>query len=162
MACEIVLRVNGISHRLDVEPWWTLLDVLRDQLDLIGVKEGCGAGDCGACTVLIDGQAVNSCLMLAHRAEGHEITTIEGLARGAQLHPIQQAFVEEGAVQCGFCTPGMVLAAKALLDENPRPTEPEIRAAIAGNLCRCTGYAKIVSAIQLAAGRMAAESEATR
>jgi carbon-monoxide dehydrogenase small subunit len=162
MAREIMLRVNGISHRLEVQPWWTLLEVLRDQLGLTGAKEGCGAGDCGACTVLIDGQTANACLMLAQRAAGHEITTIEGLASGEQLHPIQQAFVEEGAVQCGFCTPGMVLAAKALLDENPRPTEHEIRVAIAGNLCRCTGYAKIVSAIQLAGERMADQREASR
>jgi carbon-monoxide dehydrogenase small subunit len=162
MAHEIVLRVNGTSHRLEVQPWWTLLEVLRNQLGLIGVKEGCGAGDCGACTVLLDGQAVNSCLVLAVRAAGHEITTIEGLTRDGRLHPIQQAFVEEGAVQCGFCTPGMVLAAKALLDENPRPSEHEIRVAIAGNLCRCTGYVKIVSAIRLAAERMATQSETPR
>jgi carbon-monoxide dehydrogenase small subunit len=162
MAREIVLRVNGTSYQLAVEPWWTLLDVLRNQLDLIGVKEGCGAGECGACTVLIDGQAVNSCLVLAVRAAGHEITTIEGLARDGRLHPIQQAFVDEGAVQCGFCTPGMVLAAKALLDENPRPSEHEVRVAIAGNLCRCTGYAKIVSAIRLASERMATQSETPR
>jgi aerobic carbon-monoxide dehydrogenase small subunit len=159
MRREITLWVNGKQYQLDVEPSWTLLQVLRDQLDFLGVKEGCGAGDCGACTVLIDGRAINSCLTLAVRAQGREIITIEGLARDGHLHPIQQAFVEQGAVQCGFCTPGMVLRAKALLDENPHPTEIEIREAIAGNLCRCTGYTKIVTAIELAAERLAAQRE---
>ena len=134
-----------------VEPWQTLLDTLRYDLGLTGTKEGCGDGNCGSCTVLLDGQAVNSCLVLAIEADGHEITTIEGLCQGGKLHPLQQAFIDEGAVQCGFCTPGMILTAKALLDSNPHPTEVEVRLAITGNLCRCTGYDKIVRAILKAA-----------
>lgn len=130
-----------------VEPWRTLLDVLRYDLGLTGVKEGCGNGNCGTCTVLLDGKAVNSCLVFVAEIEGKEITTIEGLCQQGELHPLQQAFIEEGAVQCGFCTPGFILTAKALLDSNPHPTEVEVRRAIAGNLCRCTGYDKIVRAI---------------
>jgi carbon-monoxide dehydrogenase small subunit len=159
MVQDIALHVNSELHHLTVDASHSLLQVLRDQLNLMGVKEGCGAGDCGACTVLIDGRAVNSCLYLAIRAEGHEIVTIEGLARDSRLHPVQQAFIEAGAIQCGFCTPGMVLSAVALLSENARPTEHEIRRAIAGNLCRCTGYTKIVEAITLAASRMDAPLE---
>lgn len=150
----ITLNVNGVNYRLDIEPDWSLLRVLREELDLTGTKEGCGAGDCGACTVLIDGQAVNSCLYLAVRGQGRRILTIEGLGQNGRLHPLQQAFIDAGAVQCGFCTPGMVLRAKSLLDENAEPSEGEIRQAIAGNLCRCTGYAKIVKAIQLASSVM--------
>lgn len=130
-----------------VEPQQTLLETLRYDLGLTGTKEGCGDGNCGSCTVLLDGQAVNSCLVLAIEVDGQEITTIEGLCQGGKLHPLQQAFIDEGAVQCGFCTPGMILSAKALLDSNPHPTEAEVRLAISGNLCRCTGYEKIVQAI---------------
>jgi carbon-monoxide dehydrogenase small subunit len=129
-----------------------LLQVLRNGLGLNGTKEGCGTGDCGACTVLLDGKPVNSCLVLAIDADGHEVTTVEGLEKEGKLHPLQAAFVEEGAVQCGFCTPGMLMTAKGLLDENPHPSEGEIRRGIAGNLCRCTGYVRIVRAIQRAAG----------
>jgi len=146
------LDVNGELRDIVVEPRTLLLDALRRQLGLTGTKDGCGSGHCGSCTVLLDGLPVASCLMLAVEAEGKSILTIEGLAQGGKLHPIQQAFVEHGAIQCGYCTPGMILSAKALLDANPRPSEREIRQAIAGNLCRCTGYAKIVKAI-LAASR---------
>ena len=139
---------------MEIESHLTLLQVLRDRLGLTGTKEGCGMGECGACTVLLDGKTVNSCIYPALEAEGKNVTTIEGVAdaRGG-LHPIQKAFVEYGAVQCGFCTPGMVLSAKALLDENPKPTEEEIRNGIAGNLCRCTGYLQIVEAIKAASGQ---------
>ncbi len=141
--------LNGERIEVEVEPHLTLLQLLRDRLELTGTKEGCGMGECGACTVLIDGKSVNSCIFPALEVEGKNVTTIEGLAdtKGG-LHPIQRAFVEHGAVQCGFCTPGMVLSAKALLDENPKPTEEEIRHGIAGNLCRCTGYLQIVEAIK--------------
>jgi carbon-monoxide dehydrogenase small subunit len=151
---EINLTVNNRPYRLSVLPWRTLLEVIRENLGLTGTKEGCGLGECGACTVLIDGRAVNSCLVLAAEAEGKEITTIEGLADGDKLHPLQQAFVDHGGLQCGFCTPGMILSAKALLDENPTPTEEEIKQGIAGNLCRCTGYAKIIESIKAAAENM--------
>ena len=153
----ITLTVNGQTHELQVEPRKTLLWVLREELNLTGTKEGCGTGECGACTVIMGGKAVNACLILAPLADGENITTIEGIFREDQLHPIQEAFIEEGGVQCGFCTPGMVLAAKALLDENPRPTEEEIRRAIVGNLCRCTGYVKIVKSIQAAAKKIRTE-----
>jgi aerobic carbon-monoxide dehydrogenase small subunit len=141
------IKVNGEEYEIKAEPNRTLLDVLRYELGLTGTKEGCSTGNCGSCTVLLDGRAVNACLVLAAEVEGQEITTIEGLARG-KIHPLQQAFIDEGAVQCGFCTPGMILAAKAFLDTNPQPTEAQIRESIAGNLCRCTGYDKIVRAIQ--------------
>lgn len=144
---KITLQVNGEEFSVDVEPYWTLLDVLRRELGLTGTKKGCDHGDCGACTVLIDGKAVNSCLVLAVAAEGKEIITIEGLAKDGDLHPLQKAFIEYGAIQCGYCSPGMILSAKALLDENPHPAEEEIRKNIAGNLCRCTGYVKILEAI---------------
>ena len=140
------ITVNKQEYEIAGDPGRTLLDVLRYDLGLTGTKEGCGTGNCGACTVLIDGQAVNSCLVLVGEAVGKEIMTIEGLANGDKLHPVQQAFIDEGAVQCGFCTPGMILTAKSFLDNNPRPTESQIREAIAGNLCRCTGYDKIVRA----------------
>ena len=130
-----------------VEPRQTLLDTLRYDLGLTGTKEGCGNGNCGTCTVLLDGQAVNSCLLFAIEVEGQDITTIEGLYQGGELHPLQQAFIDEGAVQCGFCTPGVILTAKAFLNSNPHPTEAQVRQSIAGNLCRCTGYDKIVRAI---------------
>jgi carbon-monoxide dehydrogenase small subunit len=141
-----------------VEPRRTLLELLRYDLELTGAKQGCGEGDCGACVVLLDGVPVNACLVLALEAAGQEVLTIEGLARGNTLHPIQRAFVEVGAVQCGYCTPGMVLTAKALLSEQPDPSEEEVRRAISGNLCRCTGYQKIVEAILDAAGRLRAET----
>ncbi|MBI5446112.1 MAG: (2Fe-2S)-binding protein [Deltaproteobacteria bacterium] len=148
MKQEIEISVNGSRVRLAVEPGRTLLQVLREDLELTGTKEGCGTGECGACTVLLDNEPVRSCLLLAVDANGRQVTTIEGVSRDGQPHRIQQAFVDVGAVQCGFCTPGMVLVAKALLDAKPQPTEAEIREAISGNLCRCTGYAKIVKAIQ--------------
>lgn len=143
----IKLRVNGQEREIMVEPRQTLLDTLRYDLGLTGTKEGCGNGNCGSCTVLLDGQAVNSCLVFAIEVDGQDITTIEGLYQGGELHPLQQAFIDEGAVQCGFCTPGIIISARALLDANPRPTEAQVRQAIAGNLCRCTGYDKIVRAI---------------
>ncbi len=143
----IRLRVNGVDKEVLVEPWWMLADVLHDELGL-AVRTACDRGDCGSCTILLDGKAVKSCLILAPKAEGQEITTIEGLrSNNGELHPLQQAFVDYFAIQCGYCTPGMILAAKALLDENPGPTEEEVREAIRGNICRCTGYKKIVEAI---------------
>jgi len=157
---ELTLRVNGTDYPAVADPGTTLLDVLREQLDFTGVKQGCdGTGECGACTVLMDGRSVNACLVLAIHAEGKEITTIEGLAKGTRLHPLQQAFMDCGAVQCGFCTPGMILASKALLDENPRPTRAEIIDALRGNLCRCTGYVKIIEAVEQAALEMTAEDQ---
>jgi carbon-monoxide dehydrogenase small subunit len=153
MKTIVTLKINGQTYEPAVEPNRTLLDVLREELNLTGTKRGCDLGECGSCTVLMDGQPVNSCLVLAHQAQGHEITTIEGLSQGHDLHPLQQAFVEKGAIQCGFCTPGMILSAKSLLDKNPVPSETEIRTAISGNLCRCTGYQKIVEAIQAVAGQ---------
>jgi len=154
----INLRVNHTDHEIAVKPHHTLARVLREQLGLTGTKIGCEEGDCGACTVLLDGRPVSSCLVLAVQAQGHEITTIEGLAENGQLHPLQQAFVEHGAIQCGFCSPGMLLTAKALLDDNPHPDEGQIRHAISGNLCRCTGYQKIVEAIQDAAGKLSGDA----
>lgn len=151
---SIELKINGEVKLVQVEKNWTLLYVLREVLDLTGAKCGCNTGDCGACKVIIDGEAVNSCLVLAPKAVGKDIWTIEGLSNGPELHPIQQAFIDAGAVQCGYCTPGMVMSAKALLDKNLDPSEEEIRAAISNNLCRCTGYVKIVEAIRLAAERM--------
>ena len=150
----IELRVNQVSYRITVKPSATLLDVLRQDLGLKGTKRGCDQGHCGACTVILDGKAVNACLLLAVEAHGKKITTIEGLSSGDKLHPLQEAFVEEGAIQCGFCTPGMILSAKALLDEIREPSEEEIREALSGNLCRCTGYVKIVKAVQRAAQAM--------
>lgn len=147
---NIELKVNGRIHNIEIEEDMRLLDVLRDKLGLTGTKEGCGEGECGACTVIMDGEAVASCLVMAFQAEGKEIVTIEGLEDENGIHPIQQAFIEEGAVQCGFCTPGMILSAKALLDKNPSPSRTEIREAISGNLCRCTGYNKIVNAVEKA------------
>ena len=148
---DIRLKINGVPHEVSVLPGEILLDVLREKLNYTGTKKGCdGTGECGACTVLMDGKAVNSCLVLALDAVGKEITTIEDLAKGNELHPLQRAFQEVGAVQCGFCTPGMIMTAKALLDENPRATEADIIEALRGNLCRCTGYVKIVQAVQQA------------
>ncbi len=146
----ITLTVNDKKYELAIAPNKTLTQVLREDLDLLGTKEGCGIGDCGACTVILNGRAVNSCLVLAVQANGAEITTIEGVADGPVLHPIQQTFVDMGAIQCGFCTPGMILSAKSLLDKNPAPTELDVREALSGNLCRCTGYQKIVEAVKAA------------
>jgi len=147
----ITLTVNGVTHEVAIEPRQSLLQVLREELHLTGTKEGCSEGECGACTVILDGRTVDSCLIFGLEAHGREVVTIEGVAQGEQLHPLQKAFAEYGGVQCGFCTPGMILAAKALLDSNPHPTEAEIRRGISGNLCRCTGYVKIVEAINAAA-----------
>ena len=145
---KIQLNVNGFRYEGEVEPRRTLLEFLREDLELTGTKEGCGLGECGTCTVLLDGKPIKSCITLAVQANGREVTTIEGLEEpDGTLHPMQQAFIDHGAIQCGFCTPGMVLTAKAFLDENPRPTEIDVRKAISGNLCRCTGYQKIVEAI---------------
>ncbi|MDP2724935.1 MAG: (2Fe-2S)-binding protein [Syntrophales bacterium] len=143
----IELKVNGESYEAAVDPHRTLLEVLRENLGLTGAKEGCDLGACGACTVLIDGKAVLSCLTLAVDSQEKEITTIEGLAKEGKLHPLQQNFVNHGAIQCGFCTPGMILSAKAMLDKSPKPTEEEVKRGISGNLCRCTGYTKIIEAI---------------
>jgi 4-hydroxybenzoyl-CoA reductase gamma subunit len=148
----IELRVNGQVRDVVVEPQMTLLEALRERLGLTGTKRGCDMGQCGACTVLLDGQPVRSCLTLATDAQGQEITTIEGLAQSGELHPLQRTFHEHGAIQCGFCTPGMILTAAALLDENPSPTVREVKQAISGNLCRCTGYVKIIEAIMAATG----------
>ena len=148
MKKNLRLKVNEKEYQVEVVPWRSLLEVLRDELGFTGVKTGCEEGECGACTVLVEGKAVNSCLMLARQAEGKKITTIEGLSgEGGLLHPLQEAFIEHFAVQCGFCTPGVLLSAKALLDDNPHPTEDEVREALGGNLCRCTGYVKIVEAV---------------
>ena len=149
---SIDLKVNAEICTVSVRPNETLLDVLRDKIGLTGTKKGCDTGQCGACTVLLDGNPVPSCLVLAVDVKGRDILTIEGIAENGRLHPIQEAFVNEGAVQCGYCTPGMILSAKALLDRNPNPSEQEIKEAISGNLCRCTGYVKIVQAISTAAG----------
>jgi len=158
MKVPLNLKVNGDEVQLLVEPDWTLLRALRQGLGLLGVREGCGLGECGACTVILDGLTVNSCLLPALEAEGRQVLTIEGLA-GAEggLHPIQQAFIDHGAVQCGFCTPGMILSAKALLDSTSDPSEADIRAGLAGNLCRCTGYNQIVEAVRAAALKLREE-----
>jgi aerobic carbon-monoxide dehydrogenase small subunit len=146
--------VNDKSYDLIVSPWRTLLEVIREDLNLTGTKEGCGQGECGSCTVIMGGKTVNSCLVLAVEADGQEIVTIEGVADEGKLHPVQQAFVEHAGMQCGFCTPGMIMSAKALLDRNPNPSEEEIREGIAGNFCRCTGYTKIIESIGAAAKAM--------
>jgi carbon-monoxide dehydrogenase small subunit len=146
----IQLKVNGDLYEVMVEPWKTLVDVIREDLGLTGTKEACSTGECGACTVLLNGKPVNSCLVLAVEAQHKDILTIEGLAKGGKLDPLQEAFIKYGAIQCGFCTPGVLLTAKALLDKNPHPTEQEIKEGISGNLCRCTGYVKIVEAIRAA------------
>ena len=151
MKTLITLRVNGEEFEVPVAPTDFLVDVIRERIGLTGTKKGCGIGDCGACTVLVDGEPVLSCLTLALSCEGRQVTTIEGLAAQGELHPVQRAFVETGAIQCGFCTPGMILSAKALLDRVPNPTADQIRAGLAGNICRCTGYVKILEAVQHAA-----------
>jgi carbon-monoxide dehydrogenase small subunit len=153
MRREMEFTLNGEKVKVEVESTWTLLYLLREKLELTGTKLGCGYGECGACTVIMDGQAVNACLVPVLEAEGMSVTTIEGLAQSdGQLHPLQKAFIDHGAVQCGFCTPGMIMSAKALLDEKKSPTDEEIKESIAGNLCRCTGYVKIIEAIKVAAG----------
>lgn len=154
---KIRFTVNGRKVDREVTADSRLLDLLRDDLHLTGTKEGCGEGECGACTVLIDGKAVNSCLVLAPQADGKDILTVEGLAKGNELHPIQQAFVEKGAVQCGFCTPGFIMSTYALLKESPNPSNEEILTALEGNLCRCTGYTKIIEAVHYAAELMREE-----
>ena len=153
MTGVIRLTVNGVSHEVEVPTYRTLLDCLRNDLGLTGSKEGCGVGVCGACTVLLDGKIVSSCIALAVFADGHEVTTIEGLADDERLHPVQQAFVDAGGFQCGICTPGQVVSAKALLDANPHPSDDDIREWMTGNLCRCTGYYKILESIRTAADR---------
>ena len=148
MKREINIKVNGEPRRVLAQDSDTLLDVLRNEFDLTGAKNGCNRGECGTCTVLLDGRPIRSCILLAVMAEGHDVLTIEGMERqSGELHPLQDAFLTHGAIQCGFCTPGMILTAKGLLDENPSPSETEVRTAISGNLCRCTGYVKIVDAI---------------
>ena len=151
---SIELEVNRIRYKRTINLSMTLLDFLREDLGLKGTKRGCDSGQCGACTIIMDGKTMNACLVLAIQADGKEILTIEGLSSGGRLHPLQEAFVEEGAVQCGFCVPGMILSAKALLDEKKDPSEGEIREALSGNLCRCTGYVKIIKAVQKAAALM--------
>jgi len=156
MAREISFVFNGSSMKMMVEDHWTLLHLIREVLGHTGTKEGCGSGECGACTVIVDGEAVNSCLYLAAEIDGKKLLTIEGLAaKDGTLHPIQRAFVENGGIQCGFCTPGMIMSAKALLDKNPAAGENEIKAAIAGNLCRCTGYVQIIESIKAASDQIA-------
>ena len=145
---EIRITVNGKPYELSVRPWATLLEVIREDLGLTGTKEGCGVGECGACTVIMNGKSVNACLVLAPEADGKEITTIEGLAQGEKLDPIQQAFYEIGGLQCGFCTPGMIMSTKSLLAETPEPTDQEIRKGLEGNFCRCTGYTKIFESVR--------------
>jgi carbon-monoxide dehydrogenase small subunit len=156
MKKKIQMTLNGKRMTLEVAGHRLLLDLLRDEIGLTGTKEGCGTGDCGACTVLLNGKPVNSCLILSGELDGAEIVTIEGLKIGPELHPIQKAFIQDGGAQCGYCTPGMLMMSKALLEENPNPTEEEIRFALSGNLCRCTGYAKIIQAVQDAAAELRA------
>jgi aerobic carbon-monoxide dehydrogenase small subunit len=156
MKKAIQFTLNGKSVSREVPAHRLLLDLLRDEIGLTGTKEGCGTGDCGACTVYLNGKPVNSCLVLSGELDGAEIVTIEGLKIGEELHPIQKAFLEDGGAQCGYCTPGMLMMSKALLEENPNPTEEDIRFALSGNLCRCTGYAKIVQAVQDAAAALRA------
>ncbi len=154
MKREITFTLNNEAVVVEVDPRWNLLYLLREVLELTGTKEGCGQGECGACTVIVDGEAVNSCLYPVMEAEGKVIETIEGLQRGGGLHPLQQSFIENNGVQCGYCTSGMIMSAKALLDKIPKPTEDQIRTSIAGNICRCTGYVQIVESIQKAAEKL--------
>jgi carbon-monoxide dehydrogenase small subunit len=155
----VSFKLNGEAVQALAKDNMTLLDLLRDVIGLTGTKKGCEEGECGACTVLLDGRPINSCMALAREVEGHELLTIEGLASNGKLHPLQQQFIDKWALQCGYCTPGMIMSAKALLDTNPHPTEEDIRSAVAGNLCRCTGYAKIIEAIQATAERLDWEGE---
>jgi len=160
MKKEISFVLNGNRMEMEVDPFWTLLALLREELEMTGTKYGCGSGECGACTVLVNGKAVNACLFPAMEIDGASVTTIEGLAKASgELHPVQAAFIEQGAVQCGYCTPGMIMSAKALLDENPNPTEEEIRHALAGNFCRCTGYVQIVDAVKAASQAISTKGE---
>ena len=154
---DMTFTINGEKVSLRIEPHWTLLQLIREGLKLTGTKEGCGQGECGSCTVLLDGRAVNSCLVLAVDVDGRSVETIEGLARGGTLHPLQVSFIEKGAIQCGFCTPGMIMRSKELLDKKGSLSERELRYEMAGNLCRCTGYAKIIDAIMDVAGRVERE-----
>jgi len=147
MKHKIQLTINDELYEVSVEPYKTLIDIIRDDIGLIGTKKGCGTGDCGSCTIILDGKPVNSCLILGVEVDGSNILTIEGLRKGEELHPIQKAFIEHGAIQCGYCTPGMIISAKALLDNFPNPTEGQVKMALSGNLCRCTGYKKIIEAI---------------
>jgi aerobic-type carbon monoxide dehydrogenase small subunit (CoxS/CutS family) len=156
MKYPVTLTVNGIDYPVEIEPHRSLLSVLRTEIGLTGTKEGCDDSECGACMVLLDGQPLNSCSYLALQAGGRDVTTVEGLAKDGDLHPLQQAFLEEGGVQCGFCTPGMLISASALLRANPKPSEHEVRVALGGNLCRCTGYGKILSAVMRAAQELSA------
>ncbi|WP_195964469.1 2Fe-2S iron-sulfur cluster-binding protein [Clostridium cuniculi] len=151
---KVSINVNGINYTKDINPSTRLIDFIRDDLKLKGTKEGCGEGECGACTVIVNGKTVNSCLMLAYSAHGKNLITIEGITNKDKLHPIQEAFMEVGAVQCGYCTPGMILSAKALLDEKPNADEEEIKESLSGNLCRCTGYKKIIQAVILAQDKL--------
>lgn len=150
MKRELNIAMNGVRYKVFVETHHTLLDLIREEIGLTGTKSACEMGECGACTVLLNGEPVNSCLVLAHEADGGEVLTIEGLSLGGDLHPIQRAFVEQGAIQCGFCTPGMIMSAKAVLEKNPDPAESEIRLGLQGNLCRCTGYVKVTKAVEAA------------
>lgn len=159
---HLEMKVNGKSVALDIDPGLRLLDVLRDILHLTGTKEGCGEGECGACSVILDDELVDSCLVLAPQAQGREVITIEGIAENGEIDALQQAFIEAGAVQCGYCTPGMILAARVLLKRNPKPSRQDIARAISGNLCRCTGYAKIIQAVETAALRKDAKEGAVR
>ncbi len=151
---KIIININGGSRKFDVEPNKLLLNLIRDEMDLTGTKYGCGIGECGACTILMDGEAVLACMILAIDADGRTVETVEDLANRDELHPIQQAYLDEGAVQCGFCTPGFIMATKALLKEHPNPSEDEIRGYLNGNICRCTGYVNIIKAVQSAAAKM--------
>jgi aerobic-type carbon monoxide dehydrogenase small subunit (CoxS/CutS family) len=162
MMQAITIEVNGEKYSIEVRAKMTLTELLRDRLHLTGTKESCGTGDCGACTVIMNGQAINSCLVLAVEADGCRVTTVEGLSKGGQMHPLQEEFINVGAVQCGFCTPGMLMAAKALLDRNSDPTIEEIKQALAGNLCRCTGYVKIITAVQSAGRKMRGSNNGER
>jgi carbon-monoxide dehydrogenase small subunit len=150
MKKQIKLKVNGVEYDVSIKPHWTLLDVLRNEIGLTGTKKGCGRGECGACTVIMNGKAILSCLVLAIQCRGKDILTIEGLAQNGELGPLQDAFVKYGAIQCGFCTPGMIMASRALLNKTPHPSEEEIKRGLSGNLCRCTGYTKIIAAVQKA------------
>jgi carbon-monoxide dehydrogenase small subunit len=158
----LAFTLNGASRSVSVDPTWTMFEVLREQLGLTGTKGACLEGECGSCTILVDGVAMNACLMMAPQAEGCQITTVEGMAAGDELDPVQEAFVACGAVQCGYCTPGLVVSAKALLAENPFPTREEIRKGLEGNICRCTGYMKIEQAVQQAASKLAQAQEVTQ
>ncbi len=157
MKHAVRLTINGEQQEFAVEPGGVLLDLLRDQVELTGCRRGCDSGYCGACTVLLNGKTVHSCSVLAVAADGGEVLTVEGLARDGQLHPVQEAFIEHGAIQCGYCTPGMILSSVALLGENPRPSEADVRSYLSGNLCRCTGYVRIVRAVLAAAAAMRGE-----